>query len=178
MEKFSKAMTAEDRILSAVCDIWNIKKSNGTASDDAVRIILNKWWIPSDSKIAIALKSYAVNTISEWNVTSVIDIANHLVEESAMIHMCRRYDIIHEVPSNGFKLPGGAGLILSKEIWFNDNGVLKSGRVDQIGFNTCSGYYDIFITLVGDSKKFSNQSEYKVFINRADLELAVKFKFI
>lgn len=38
MVQVIKAMTAEDRILAAVSDIWNIKNEKGTASDDAVRV--------------------------------------------------------------------------------------------------------------------------------------------
>lgn len=176
MERFCKAMIADDRILAAVLDIKNIKDRKGIASDDAVRVILKKWWIPSDSKIANSLKQYSHNiTIAD---ESVIDITNHLVEKSAMIHYCRRYDIIHEVPSNGFTLPGGAGLILSKDLWFSNEGTPNVGRVDQIGFNTHNGCYDVFITIKDNPKKFSIRSESKVFLNRTDLELAIKNKFI
>lgn len=177
MTHIIKAMTAEDRILAAVLDIKNIKDRKGTASDDAVRVILNKWWIPSNSKIANTLKWYSHNIISD-NGKSVIDIANTLVEHSAMDNNCQRYDVIHEVLSNGFKLPEGAGLILSKDLWFSNEGTPTVGRVDQIGFNAHNGCYDVFITLKDNPKKFSIRSESKVFLNRTDLELAIKNKFI
>lgn len=42
MVQITKAMTAEDRIMSAVLDIKDIKDRKGTASNDAVRVILKK----------------------------------------------------------------------------------------------------------------------------------------
>lgn len=177
MVRLCKAMIAEERILGAVSDIFNIKSRKGTASDDAVRVILKKWWIPADSKIANSLKWYSHVTAPDEDMAVTV-IANHLVEISSIENSCRRYDIIHEVPSNGFNLPEGAGLILNKDLWFNDEGSLKVGKVDQISLDINSGCYDILITLMNDSKKSSNQSERNVFLNRADLELAVNHKFI
>lgn len=185
MERFCKAMTAEDRILAAVSDIKNIKDRKGTASDDAVRVILKKWWIPSDSKIATTLKWYSCTiTIAD---ESVIDITNHLVGKLTMIHHCQRFDIIHEVPSNGFTLPGGAGLILSQKVWIPllitgiPNKVnIVTARVDQICLHKSGNYYNVNVTHIHNKSSYVLKylPEHAVFLDKDDCIRALKGQFI
>lgn len=183
MVRINKAMTAEDRILSAVSDIKNIKDRKGTASDDAVRIILNKWWIPSDSRIANSLKWYSHTTAPDMEV---IVIANHLVEISSIENSCSRYDIIHEVPSNGFNLPEGAGKILGKEVWIpfpkrNLNRInIVTAKVNQIGLHVSNRYYEISVAYIqcAPTDVTKTLPENAVFLSKYDCIEALKNKFI
>lgn len=184
MVRINKAMIAEERILSAVSDIKNIKDRKGTASDDAVRVILKKWWIPSDSRIANSLKWYSHVTAPDMAVTV---IANHLVEISSIENSCSRYDIIHEVPSNGFNLPEGAGNILGKEVWIpllvrgrSDEINIVTARVDQICLYASGEYYNVNVTHIhGESPHlFKHLPEHAIFLNKADCTEALKGKFI
>lgn len=180
-----KAMTAEDRILAAVSDIKNIKDRKGTASDDAVRVIMKKWWIPSNSKIANTLKWYSHNTLSDSG-KSVIDIANTLVEHSAIDNDCKRYDVIHEVPSNGFKLPEGAGKILGKEVWIpfpkrNLNRInIVTAKVNQVGLHVSHKYYEISVAYIQCAPTDATKTlpEHAVFLSKYDCIEALKNKFI
>lgn len=114
---------------------------------------------------------------------SVIDITNHLVDRIAAIHYCHRYDIIHEVPSNGFKLPGGASTILGQKVWYiqvdkNSIPQIKCGTVLGISLSHVDGInYHICIYTEGDESTH-DRFERDVFTYKEDLDIALKNKWI
>lgn len=146
---------------------------------------LKKWWIPSNSKIANTLKWYSHNTISDSG-KSVIDIANTLVEHSAIDNDCKRYDVIHEVPSNGFKFPEGAGKILGKKVWIpfpkrNLNRInIVTAKVNQVGLHVSHKYYEISVAYIqcAPTDVTKTLPEHAVFLSKCDCIEALKNKFI
>lgn len=168
MIKNEKAMTAEDRIIAAVSDIKNIKDRKGTASNDAVRVILNKWWIPSNSKIANCLKEWSSSiTPTPKRDISVANIANSLIVRTANVHDCYKCDILHEIPSNGFRLPSDAGELLLKYVYFrsltNDSEV-DTAQVIGIEYYGDEGF---IISLKSDSGVIE-LFETDIFLNESD----------